>query len=233
MSKKPQDDLVLTEELLRISSGQYDVGLITTAVLMELGLKSLFNGLERCSSLTSLNLSGNRLLSIEGIEHCSATLQFLDLSNNSISRLDLLVQFKKLEVLKAQPNNVESLDALGSMSSSTMPALRAIYFQSKDRQQTNPLCQCNMDDYVKAVNERFPKIRCLDGHYFLKDQANPMFVDAGDDREIKLPASVPWVSEESLKCLVTDPSKAGLITEKAFYALAADSKKLVATTVKK
>jgi Leucine-rich repeat (LRR) protein len=228
MSKK-NDDLVLTEELVRVASGQFDVSLINTIALNDLGLRSLSSALERCTSLTSLNLSSNRLMSVEGLEFVSGTLQILDISNNSISRLDTLSQFKKLEVLKVQQNRIESLEALGAMSSATMPALRSIYLQTRDRQLANPVC-AEKETYAKCMNERFPKLRSLDGHYFLKEQANPMFIDAGDDQEVKLPASTPWLTEEGLRSLVTDPTKAGLITEKAFFALAAESKKLAATS---
>jgi hypothetical protein len=226
MAKKA-DELVLTEELLRIASGQFDVTIITATILTDLGLRSLGNGFEKCTSLVTLDLSRNKLTSIDGLLFLSGTLQHLDLSSNSIANVTLLAQFKSLEVLKLQENAIDLFDALGNMSSGTMPALRSIYLQTKDGQMANRIC-ADKEAYSKGMNERFAKIRSLDGHYFLKEQANPNFVDVGNDQEVKLPPSVPWVTEESLKGIVADPTKAGLITEKAFYTMASESRKIAA-----
>jgi hypothetical protein len=223
---KSDDSQPLTEALIKLVSGQYDVAMVPMLTLPGLGIVHIDN-LLNCASLTHLDLSNNALASVAGIEVVAATLKHLDVSNNAVSRLDPVGRLASLEVLKLHGNRVSSIDDLSVLCQ--CPALRSLTLQTKDGRDRNPMC-VSLDNYNAVVMGRLPKLRCLDEHYFCKADANPQCIDAGGDDEIVLPASAPWVASAYFDHRGMTGPKPGAAAEKQFNALLVECKHVVANS---
>lgn len=222
------ESMVLTEGLVKYATGQFDLNGIQTAVSIPmLNIVTIApDALAGCAlSLTSLDLSHNRLVSLDGMQ-CLKALQILNVAVNRLVDLDPLQQCTALEVLHAEGNLIANFDTLQRLGQPFLPALRAIYLQKDDGSQTNPICQVR-SLYVERMKQYFAHLRCWDGHYFCKEDQNPVYVDAGGDREIVLPPSQPWVSTTYFENVLIDATKIGVIPEKSFQTQVMECKRVL------
>lgn len=224
----PDGDVELDEKLIKIVSGQFDVGLLESLNLSNIGIRVLGLNLSLCVSLTDFDISHNRLESLSGIEG-AVNLERLNATHNMISDVTPLRFLLKLQVLKLEGNRIASLDSVAQLTQ--LPALRSISLRGRDEQDPNPVCVSN-EEYLADINRLFPRARCLDGRYFCKDEMNPKFVDAGKENEFELPPSKPWVTDADFNGIIWDPAKASLLSERNVRAQTAECLKAAAAATK-
>lgn len=216
----------LTEKLIKYASGQFDASLVHTLQLPMLNIVSIQPAaFLSCSRLTSLDLSRNELKSLEGIQPLGSFLEVLNIAFNQIVTLEPLRKFSALQVLHAEGNKLATSESLQAIEAISVPTLRSVYFQARDFSNQNPIC-VERKSYLQYMNNNFPHVRCIDGHYFYKDEVNPVgYVDAGNDKEIQLPKVAKWIPSDYFGNVLMEPEKVGLIPEKAFHAQVAECKK--------
>ena len=265
---------VMSEDLLKVASGSYEVSVIFQLNLSHLAIDRI-RALGNCSMLTTLDLSHNRITSLgvaavgaanagnprkkstgaapqgsfvthsaiappdgaaaelEGLLPVADTLIHLNLSFNALEDISLLTQFRRLQTLQLQGNRIASLENVTPIG--TVGTLRTLQLQAFDlKSDQNPCCaSVSREEYCKIMARAFPTVRCLDGHYFCKDEVDPSLgCLIGQDFEVQIPESTPWFSEKALQALSTnvmDATKCGIMTEKAVLNAVADAKKTVET----
>lgn len=97
----------------------------------------MLSGMESLTKLKMLDLSNNRLTSIDSLKNCVA-LERLDLQNN------LMKDTKSLERI-----------------SSSLINLTNLYCQDFNGQNANPCCKAN--SYKPSIKKMFPELKALDG----------------------------------------------------------------------
>ena len=266
---KEDGSTIMSEDLLKVATGAYEVSVIFQLNLSHLQIHSI-QALGCCTMLTTLDLSHNRIASlgappagdsanttakkakpagslpggfithssvgdaapmpIDGICAVAESLLHLDLSHNNITDISVLVHLRKLQTLKVHGNKIASLDSVTPLGAA-ITSLRTLQLQASDlKSDQNPCCvSVSRPEYCKVMARAFTTVRCLDGHYFCKDEVDPSLGDLiGQDFEVQLPESKPWFSEKALQSISTnimDASKCGVMTEKAVYNATADAKK--------
>eukprot|EP00758_Cryptobia_borreli_P001372 Tbor_TRINITY_DN2185_c0_g1::TRINITY_DN2185_c0_g1_i1::g.5436::m.5436 len=218
---------VITEDLLKIAGGTFDVSTLSVLCLSFLNVR-VFQCFDNCNALTVLNMSHNSLSSIDtrAIAPLAETLQELDLSFNCLVSPAPLICLTKLHTLKLQENCIDSFENVTILSN--LPLLRSISLQSPDFvSHRNPICVTNSrEEYVNVMTNAFKNLRCLDGHYFGIDEIDPnMTVKIDDGFRFELPPTKPWITPEQLTPSCFNYFKFGQITEKAFYSAVSDAKK--------
>ena len=194
-----------SDDLVRTASGHFDVALVTSLTVSNLTIRSVDRAVtSRLLSLTTLDISRNALTTLEGLAPLCRTLVRLDASANNIASVTPLLEadapFAALEVLRLQGNVIRDLPAVLQLA--RLPKLRAIYLRDQNLRNANPVC--DEPDYAAAMSRAFvPRARCIDGHYFCHESVRPQRLDDGDDNEIALPASRPWVTDEFFASVVT------------------------------
>ena len=222
----------LTEGLIKYATGQFDVQLVQLLELPGIGLTSLGVAFQQCSAIQTLDLSENALTSLGGIQPLKDCLVTLRIRKNQIQTLDPLRGFIALEVLHVEGNAIDSFEGLAAIDPSSTPALRALHLQDKEGNGANPICR-DRAKYVAYLSRTFPHVRCIDGHYFYRDEINPKYVEDDNDQEIALPPSKPWIGVGYFDDVLTgNPSKVGVMSEKALYNAVADCQKVVAAASK-
>lgn len=221
------EHLVLDENILKLVSGQFDVSLISYVTLCHFNLRSLSNGFSDCISLVELDLSYNSLTSLNGLLPLAAQLERFNVSHNQLSKLTELATFTKLTTLYAQENKVADISSLADIPNTT---LQILYLQNRDLNSncSNTVCSCDRNKYLAAIVSRFSKtLRCLDGHYFNYEEANPKFILAEHEKMsvIDLPKSMGWVTDAYFRSVLFDADKVGVMTEKSFQRLVIDCRK--------
>jgi hypothetical protein len=226
------DEIDLTQELIKYATGQFDIALVHSLNIPMLQIRSVAPNafLECATRLTSLDVSRNLLTSLDPLALLTS-LQLLDISCNMISSLEPLRKCVALEVLHAEGNCVDSMGALQCLEATYLPNLRGLHLQRRDGSDSNPVC-IDRKSYVAHMSKVFGYVRCLDGHYFCKDELNPMYIDSGNDREIQLPTTTPWIPATFFGSVLMEPAKVGAIPEKAFYSQVTDCKKALQTASK-
>ena len=76
---------------------------------------------------------------------------------------------------------------------------------------------------------KFPRLRCVDGHYFTDEGANPRRISDNGDEELVLPKSVPWVTESYFVSSLFDTSKVGYASEANLQSVLYESSALVSS----
>lgn len=221
-----EDGIVFDEALVKVSTGQFDVEMVERLRLPHLNIRSI-DSIGMCVNLRDLTLSCNRLRSLAAVGSL-AQLQRLDVSFNMIVSLEGVSELRKLEVLRLQGNLIERMDVVVGLAS--VSTLRSLFLRDYDGKNANPVCTA-CPDYLAQTNAQLPMLRCLDGHYFCKESTNPFRIDAGDDDEISLPPSKPWVDAAFFRSCSWDGTKAGSAAEKNFYGVAAECKSLAMQAV--
>lgn len=182
------DDLPITEELVKLVTGQFDLASVLTLPLCGLGIRDL-TGLAPLRGLTNLDLSGNRVARLDGLDALGRTLTRLDLRDNYVARLDGLQVLQSLELLKLQGNKVGDIDTVLSLGA--LPRLRSLHLQDQSGQNACPVC--HQPKYRESVLRRLKGVTCLDGEYFLSDEYRPRRVGDGECADLILPDPEPWV----------------------------------------
>lgn len=227
-----EDGSELTEGLIKYATGQFDVQIVQILELPGISLSSLGIAFQQCTSIHTLDLSENALTSLGGIQPLKDCLVTLRIRRNQLQTLDPLRGFAALEVLHAEENLIDSFEGLAAVDPSSAPALRGLHLQDKDGNRANPVCN-DRAKYVAYIRRTFPHVRCIDGHYFYRDEINPKYVDDGDDQEVALPPSKPWIGVGYFDDVLTgNPSKVGVMSEKAFYNSVAECQKVAAAAAK-
>ncbi|KPA81700.1 putative leucine-rich repeat protein (LRRP) [Leptomonas pyrrhocoris] len=161
----------LTEEDVRTASKQYDVMFIFQASLPRQGLYQIDpSAFLRCQSLQVVDLSGNKLTTLVGLEPVAAQLTFLNAAENSIIDLAALVQCTALEYCHLEGNELGSVAALQVLVS--LPRLvelvlqRTVPLALSDPHDTllldNPVCR-NRELYETGFLRQVSHIRWVDG----------------------------------------------------------------------
>ena len=190
MTDFAEQDVVITSELIKLVSGQFDVGSVLHLPLCGLGIRHL-ESLDGLSSLTTLDLSGNRLTKITNLAPVARCLQRLDLRHNGIVRLEGLQVLQALEVVKLQGNAVADTSTVLCLAG--LPCLRAVHLQDPGGRHANPVCRAA--GYKELLLKRLPRIGNLDGEYFLSEECRPRVVGDGETDDIRVGPPVRWVPE--------------------------------------
>eukprot|EP00668_Euglena_longa_P038340 GGOE01049340.1.p1 GENE.GGOE01049340.1~~GGOE01049340.1.p1 ORF type:complete len:239 (+),score=74.45 GGOE01049340.1:79-795(+) len=183
----------MSEELIKLASGQFDIGSVQRLVLCALNITRIA-ALQGCSSLTSLDLSNNALFACTGLDAVSGQLRTLNVAHNKLSDLSPLRILTSLEILKLQGNRVAEVAQFFNLT--PLPQLRSVYFQDHDNRNQNPVC--TLAEYRASLQAAAPKLTCIDGDYFLglgfepKDRKSLLLEDRPP---ITLPPSEPWVGD--------------------------------------
>ena len=123
-----------------------------------------------------------------------------------------LRDMRVLEVLRLQGNRITALASLDSPVD--LPRLRSLWLRETDG-GANPLCERTSGDYRTSVCSKFPRLRCVDGHYFTDEGANPRRISDNGDEELVLPKSVPWATESYFVSSLFDTNKVGYARSEA------------------
>ena len=103
---------------------------------------------------------GNACCRIEGLD-ALLQLKRLNLSCNSIAKVDSLAHLSALEHLQLQGNRIEGLGALNLQHIAQLRSLKALYLQNLDRTQQNGCCR--QAGYKTQVLQALPGLTNLDG----------------------------------------------------------------------
>eukprot|EP00760_Papus_ankaliazontas_P039507 PhM_4_TR9603/c0_g1_i1/m.93792 len=216
----------LTESLIKYASGQYDVAIVQTLSLPNVGLANL-DALEHCQMLTSLDVSCNFLrgplpkFDATTSALCT-TLKFLDLSHNELDNIEAITSLRGVEVLRLEANLLDSLDAV--MCVTAMPKLRRVYFDKNPFVAKSP-------KYREALLSASTTLRCVDGEYLAAEgqalrRERERVVECGLE-DIVIPPSKPWIRDDFFERTLTEPSQVQLSEEKNFRAVVNEFKRLL------
>eukprot|EP00965_Chrysotila_dentata_P260516 6213937-Pleurochrysis_carterae.AAC.7 len=165
--------------------------------MCRMGLRTIEN-LAKCTSLTALDLSHNRIDRISGLTALTQ-LKRLNLLDNEISTLENLNSLQSLESLQIQGNQITNIDDVTHLSE--LPNLMTLYFRTlledgtADPEETNPLC--SHPAYRTCARRALPRLRCLDGEWLELVDA----VEDGDQETALVVPEVkpqPWFSKQEL-----------------------------------
>ena len=186
---------MLTKDLIKHVSGEYDLEMVQTLKLVSLELPSIMS-LESCLNLRDLNLSSNSITEVSGLKTLSNLLR-LDLSCNKITLLreKCFDGLSSLEFLSLEGNAIADVDNVNALSSLS-GTLRTVYFQSYYKEFANPLVA--HPTYLIAVLRAVPKLANLDGESLeLREAAGgEIFLDVKPDPKylVDLPVE-DWLSD--------------------------------------
>ncbi|GMH57065.1 hypothetical protein TrST_g9722 [Triparma strigata] len=157
---------MLTQDLIKHVTGEYDLEVVQLLALTALEIPSIMN-LDMCINLKELNLSSNSLKTIGAGLSTLTKLSRLDLSNNLISSLspaDFEPLGKSLTFLALEGNDITDVDDLYSFTS--LVNLKTIYM--KRDELTNPCCghPSYFVKIVKAFEDNVEGLTILDGESF-------------------------------------------------------------------
>eukprot|EP00667_Euglena_gracilis_P019927 EG_transcript_21433 len=183
----------MSEDLIRLASGQFDVASVQRLALGGLGIARV-SALQGCTNLTSLDLSSNALYACTGLEPVAGQLRTLLLAHNKVSDLSPLRSLAALEILKLQGNRVADVTQCSHLT--PLLSLRTVYFQDRDGRNQNPIC--THAEYRACLQAAAPRLTCIDGHYFLGQGFEPQDWKAllrEDQPPVTLPPSEAWVGD--------------------------------------
>ena len=151
----------LSRDLIQAESRHFDLDAITTLrVTGRRELTSIGPEIGLCMSLTELDLSGNALEEVDGIDALKS-LKRVVLSNNRLHRLGCLPQCVALEHILLQRNEFRSDPGALVAGLALLPRLRSLYFQNFDGSDANDCCA--RSEYRAAVLTELPELHILDG----------------------------------------------------------------------
>lgn len=188
----------ITKTLLKCHSGEFDLESIHTVVLKNLDISDL-GCIGECSSLERLDLSYNSLTKLHKLAGLD-NLQYLNLSANRITSLEGLQVLDNLEKLNLAGNLIGGVDSLRCLTG--LEKLRSLRLRDDTKGLSNPMCMNH--NYVSDVCALFPSLTTLDGQRLIGkgsevfktfkeiDMALAKRCGAG---EIKEYTAEPWVKE--------------------------------------
>ncbi|XP_060601375.1 leucine-rich repeat-containing protein 61-like [Ruditapes philippinarum] len=192
-------DGVITKNLLKLRSGEFDLESIHTVILKNLDISDL-GCIGECSTLQRLDVSYNNLTKLHklaGLEN----LQYLNLAANRISSLEGLQVLDNLEKLNLAGNLIGGVDSLRCLTG--LEKLSSLRLRDNSKGLSNPVCMNS--NYITDVMAIFPNLQTLDGER-LKGRGSDVFkmlreidtalanrTDGGDSREYAVES---WVKDD-------------------------------------
>ncbi|ORC85634.1 uncharacterized protein TM35_000342460 [Trypanosoma theileri] len=162
-------DGTLTEASITRASQQYDIEVVYTLTLRGVGISALGNAFTRCLALTHVDLTRNKLQSLDGIALLAQTLQHLVAAENEIKDVSGIDTCLLLEHVHLEGNQLSSETALAPLAE--LPRLRWLVLQREVQLDgmdeplllDNPICS-DKKSYEKILQRRFAGVLCIDGH---------------------------------------------------------------------
>ncbi|RNF08401.1 putative leucine-rich repeat protein (LRRP) [Trypanosoma rangeli] len=197
------EDGVLTEDCILRASRQYDVEMIFQVSLRSRGLRLLSDGFVNCCALTRVDLSRNRLASLEGIALLADSLTHINVSENEIEDVVGIDRCSILEEVLLEGNQLSKATALAPLAQ--LPKLRCLVLQreiplSNDTDETllldNPICR-EREVYEKLVRQHFSAVLCVDGRCFRDPSARELVAET-----VSSSPSMLLLSKAALKDMV-------------------------------
>ncbi|RUS77847.1 hypothetical protein EGW08_014399 [Elysia chlorotica] len=155
-ASEPDSDGIITRQLLKSQSGEFDVESIHTISLHSAGIHDL-GSISECTSLERLDLSYNNVARLHKLAGLSS-LTTLNLSANRITSLDGLQSLENLQKLNVSGNLIGSVDALRCLTA--LDKMTSLRLCDKASGLTNPMCNSS---YVDEVRSMLPILLNLDG----------------------------------------------------------------------
>jgi hypothetical protein len=148
----------LTLDYIKHATGEFDAETIFQALLSNRSFQRIEIGsVDKCCNLRLLDLSHNSIIRMENLEGL-AQLVSLDLSFNKIPKVQELDGMPNLERLKLKSNPIARLVDLDGLR--TGPKLRHLHLQNIDKTDFCPVCF--QPDYQRKVLELCPGLTALD-----------------------------------------------------------------------
>lgn len=149
----------ISAALLKKVSGQYDEEVIQRLNLERRGFTEIKN-LYNCKKLVDLNLAGNEISQICGLE-ALVELKRLDLSFNKIRTLEGIEHnglCETLVFLDLRGNQISNIGEVHALIACMQ--LRSLHFQGPEGEDANPLC--GHASYPAVVLQSLPLLQILD-----------------------------------------------------------------------
>ncbi|XP_028407062.1 leucine-rich repeat-containing protein 61-like isoform X2 [Dendronephthya gigantea] len=172
-------DSVITCDMLKKITGEFDVTSIIKLNANKLGIKDL-GIIGQCSGLMYLDLSENRISDLRPLEQLK-DLTTLDISCNTVTDLAGLEGLESLETLNISGNLITSIDSLQPLVN--LKFLECLRLEDRERNISNPVCQ-TLPQYKTSICKYLPNISMLDGERTLGEGAEVFKVC--DDLKTKL-----------------------------------------------
>jgi hypothetical protein len=168
-----------------------------TYILINLGFLAI-SGLERCTALTRLDLSRNKISVIMGLD-CLENLQRLNLSYNQISSVSGgLSDNTNLEWLDLKANQISRLDDLKELEQ--LESLSVLHLRDEMGKDANPVC--TDENYITFMQKSLKKLNILDGGHLIlvdcvKDMEERMQAMKPDESLAHTPREEAWFDQQS------------------------------------
>ncbi|CAD7964577.1 unnamed protein product [Amoebophrya sp. A25] len=153
--------LVLTPQLVKLETGEFDLGTVFRLVLQRRKVRSPLDCLERCVNLRFLDLSRNEITTLGPGLSRLLLLEYLDVSHNKLGTLaGLPGQGNLLRTLRLQGNQIQRVTDLDALQGQT--TIEHISFQNLDN--TAPCPVCSHSQYRSALfdKKKLPNLKSLD-----------------------------------------------------------------------
>lgn len=196
--------------LLKKASGAYDLELvsrldISASICKKKGLGSIsaLVGIEECTSLVELDVSGQNVDDLRPLSSLKRLCK-LNLSSNKIAFTEGLEKLEALEHVQLQGNQIRTVEDIEKLS--LCPNLKHLYLKHGDL--SNPVC--SHPSYTTTMLRKFPKLVSLDGERLkLKQSAQEALLEsmAVPKAAFEVPKSKPWLENFSWE------TKGGMLEE--------------------
>ncbi|XP_005091618.1 leucine-rich repeat-containing protein 61 [Aplysia californica] len=150
------NDGVISKQLLKSKSGEFDVESIHTLNIKDAGISDV-GCIGECTSLERLDLSYNNVSRLHKLAGLSALVK-LNLAANRISSLEGLQSLENLQSLNVSGNLIGSVDCLRYLAG--LEKFTSLRLQDPANGLSNPMC--NMS-YLDGVLMMLPVLITLDG----------------------------------------------------------------------
>ncbi|KAF8291315.1 hypothetical protein TcYC6_0122790 [Trypanosoma cruzi] len=189
----------LSEECILRASRQYDVEMVFQISLCSRGLRSLGDGFACCLALVRVDVSRNRLTSLEGIALLAGSLRYINASENEVEDLAGVDRCSLLEEVRLEGNQLSNEMAIVPLAQ--LSNLRSLSLQremplSGDTHETllldNPICR-DKGAYDKILQRHFASVLCVDGRCFRHPSPREVVAETA-----VLPSSTPPPSGTAL-----------------------------------
>ncbi|KAM9307759.1 leucine-rich repeat-containing protein 61 [Gastrophryne carolinensis] len=197
---KDEDNSLITSEMLKCRTGEFDLESILFLKLRSAGIQDL-GCIGHCLNLERLDLSNNHITHLAPLSSLKL-LVALNLSRNRISSLEPLASCDGLQTLNVAGNLLCGVDTLQCLKG--LRKLESIRLRDPVYNLSNPLCA--NAHYRHAVLDTVPSVRVIDGervtgtgsdlYHLCRDIDNSLKRLGAGDGAVELAGSVrPWVEE--------------------------------------
>ncbi|GMI27161.1 hypothetical protein TeGR_g10782 [Tetraparma gracilis] len=189
---------MLTKDLIKHVSGEYDLEIVQSLKLTSLELPAI-TSLESCTNLLHLNLSKNNIPAIGAGLKTLSSLISLDLSCNKLTMLnDSFFGLKSLTTLALEGNELSDVLDINNLDK-VSATLTTLYFRSDINQPalslSNPVVE--KESYHDTVLRVLPNLRLLDGES-VELRGIVAALGVGDEVQADPKFSVPLETEDWL-----------------------------------